>query len=143
MHNRLYNLAETRGWLYGEQAGFHKLRSCDDQIVRTTQPISDGFQAVKPQRSLMAVLDFSKIFRSSSPAGCATFCHIERLSERGDSAPLRQGLPLGVVLSLLLFLLYIDDLRSVVPETVKVALLANDVSLISSHHNKLVTEKEL
>ncbi len=42
-----------------------------------------------------------------------------------------------------MFLLYIDDLRPVVPETVKVALFADDVSLISSHHNKLVAEKEL
>ncbi len=29
------------------------------------------------------------------------------------------------------------------PETVKVAFFADDVSLISSHHNKLVAEKEL
>ncbi len=42
-----------------------------------------------------------------------------------------------------MILLYIDDLRSVVPETVKLALFADDVSLISSHHNKLVAEKEL
>ncbi len=41
---------------------------------------------------------------------------------------------------LLLFLLYIGDLRSVVPETV-VALFAGCVSLISSHHNKLVTTR--
>ncbi len=47
------------------------------------------------------------------------------------------------MLSPLLFLLYIDDLRSVVPETVKVAIFADDVSLISSNHNKLVAEKEL
>ncbi len=46
-------------------------------------------------------------------------------------------------MSPLLFLLYIDDLRSVVRETVKVALFADDVSLISIHHNKLVAEKEL
>ncbi len=59
------------------------------------------------------------------------------------STPLRQGLPQGAVLSPLLFFLYIDDLRPVVPETVKVALFADDVSLISSHHNKLVAEKEL
>ncbi len=44
---------------------------------------------------------------------------------------------------LLLFLLYTDDLRSVVSETVKVALFADDVSLISSHRNKLVAAKEL
>ncbi len=43
-------------------------------------------------------------------------------AERGDSAPLTQVLPQGVVLSPLLFLLYIDDLRAVVPEPVKVAL---------------------
>ncbi len=47
------------------------------------------------------------------------------------------------MLSPLLFLLYIDDLRSVVPETVKVALFADDVSLNSSYHNKQVAEKEL
>ncbi len=49
----------------------------------------------------------------------------------------------GAVRSPLLFLLYIDDLRSVVAETVKAALVAEDVSLISSHHYKLVAEKEL
>ncbi len=48
VHNRLYNLAETRGWLCSEQAGFRKLRSCEDQILRITQTISDGFQAAKP-----------------------------------------------------------------------------------------------
>ncbi len=48
-----------------------------------------------------------------------------------------------MVLSPLLFLQYIDDLRSVVPETVKVALFADDVFLTSSHHNKLIAEKEL
>ncbi len=62
VHNRLYNLAETRGWLCSEQAGFRKLRSCEDQILRIAQTISDGFQADKPQHSLMALLDFSKVF---------------------------------------------------------------------------------
>ncbi len=38
---------------------------------------------------------------------------------------------------------YMDDLRSVVPATVKAAPFADVVSLISSHHNKLVAEEEL
>ncbi len=57
--------------------------------------------------------------------------------ERAELAPLREGLCQGVVLSPLLFLLYIDYLRSVEQKTVKVALFADDVSLINSHHNKL------
>ncbi len=60
VHNRLYNIAERRGWLSSEQAGFRKLRSCEDQILRITPTISDGVQVAKPQRSLMTLLDFSK-----------------------------------------------------------------------------------
>ncbi len=52
--------------------------------------------------------------------------------KRSDSAPLRQGFPQGAVLAPLMFLLYIDGLSSVVPETAKVALFAGDVSLINS-----------
>ncbi len=43
----------------------------------------------------------------------------------------------------MLFLLYIDDLHSVVPETVKMAHFADDVSLISNYQSKLVAEMEL
>ncbi len=46
----------------------------------------------------------------------------------------------GSALSPLLFLLYIDDFRRVVPENVVVAMLADDVSLFSSDPNKEVTE---
>ncbi len=128
----------------------------------------------------MALLDFSKAFdrvwrdellleassrafRSASPLWLRDFllnrtARVQISGESGDSAPLRQGFPQGAVLSPLLFLLYIDGLRSVVPETVKVALFADDVSLINSHHNnkfatttnhntsrhnKLVARKEL
>ncbi len=43
----------------------------------------------------------------------------------------------------MLLLPNIDGLRCIVLEAVKVALFADDVSLISSHHNKQVTTKEL
>ncbi len=33
IHNRLYYLAETRGWLCPEQAGFRTSRSCENQIL--------------------------------------------------------------------------------------------------------------
>ncbi len=37
-------------------------------------------------------------------------------------------------------MLYIDDLRRVIPENVEVAMFADDVSLFSSHLNKEVAE---
>ncbi len=43
-------------------------------------------------------------------------------------------------MSPLLFLLYIDDLRRVIPKSVEVAMFADDVSLFSSHPNKEIAE---
>ncbi len=60
--------------------------------------------------------------------------------DRGRQLPLRQGLPQVSVLSSLLFLLYIDDLRRVIPENVEVAMFADDISLFSSHPNKEIAE---
>ncbi len=62
IHNRLYYLAETRGWLCPKQAGFRTSRSCEDQILRVTQTTSDGYQATKPKLTVLALLDFSKAF---------------------------------------------------------------------------------
>ena len=41
--NRLTNLAESNGWWSPDQAGFRSMRSCDDQVLRLTQSISNGF----------------------------------------------------------------------------------------------------
>ncbi len=60
--------------------------------------------------------------------------------KHGLPVPLRQGLPQGLVLSPLLFLLYINDPKTVVPNGVKVAMFADDVSLFCSHPCKLTTQ---
>ncbi len=44
------------------------------------------------------------------------------------------------MLSPLLFLLYIDDFRRVIPENVEVAMFADDFSLFSNHPNKEIAE---
>ncbi len=62
IHNRLYYLAETRGWLCPEQVGFRTSRSCEYQILRVTQTISDEYQATTPKRTVPTLLDFSKAF---------------------------------------------------------------------------------
>ncbi len=48
------------------------------------------------------------------------------------------GLPQGSVLSPLLFLLYINPLKTVVPNGVEVAMFAGDVSLFCTNHLKTV-----
>jgi len=60
--NRLYHMAEERGLLTEDQAGFRVQRSTEDQILRVTQAVSDGFQAKPALRSVFALLDFSKAF---------------------------------------------------------------------------------
>ncbi len=60
--------------------------------------------------------------------------------DSGRQPPQRQGLPQGSALSPLFFLLYIGDLRRVIPENVEVAMFADDVSLFSIHPYKEVAE---
>jgi hypothetical protein len=45
---RLQHLAESRGMLNSDQSGFCPQRLTEDQVIRLSQAISDGFQAKKP-----------------------------------------------------------------------------------------------
>ena len=62
VHTRLYHLAEARGIFKHSQAGFRKNRSCEDQLLRMIQDVSDGFQEKKPRRTVMALLDLSRAY---------------------------------------------------------------------------------
>ena len=60
--DRLHYIAETNNMFSRFQAGFHKGRSCEDQITRIVQAIEDGFQQRPMQRSVLTLLDFSKAY---------------------------------------------------------------------------------
>ena len=60
--NRLTYLAEKGGLWCADQAGFRRLRSTEDQILRITQTVSDGFQQKPAKRGVLALLDFSKAY---------------------------------------------------------------------------------
>ena len=60
--SRLAHLAEKEQWWYEDQAGFRKLRSCEDQVLRITQTISDGFQERPSKRGVLVLLDYSKAY---------------------------------------------------------------------------------
>jgi hypothetical protein len=60
---RLQHLVESRGMLNSDQYGFHPQRSTEDQVIRLSQAISDGFWAKKPPNwTVLALLDFSKVY---------------------------------------------------------------------------------
>ncbi len=65
LNNRLYYLAETRDWICTEQAKIkknNKNRSCEDQILLLTHSISGRYQATKPKKTVLALLDYHKAF---------------------------------------------------------------------------------
>ena len=147
--SRLQHMAETSGWWCPEQAGFRKLRCTEDQVLRLTQSISDGFQSRPAQRTVVALLDFSKAYDTVwreellgdlVEAGVPKrfvlwlrgFLRNRQACVRIDGVQgryrcFRQGLPQGSVLAPLLFLFYINSLRAVVPRDVCVSLYADDV----------------
>jgi len=150
--NRLYHLAESRGLLTEDQTGFRAQRSTEDQILRVTQTISDGFQARPALRSVMALLDFSKAYdtvwrndlmsslmRSGIPFPIIRWIRgfltnrqaVVRLNGALSGCRLfREGLPQGSVLSPLLFLFVINDLRPRLRSNVT-SMFADDVGLVA------------
>ena len=54
------NILKRNGWISGQQLGFRKRRGVEDQIIWVAWAVLDGFQ--ERQRSVMALLDFSKAY---------------------------------------------------------------------------------
>jgi hypothetical protein len=162
--NRLYHLLESRGLLSCDQAGFRKHHSCEDQVLRITQAISDGFQVNPSLRTVLALLDYSKAYDRvwreelvlmmadmGIPAGITRWvwsflqnrqANVSFNNTECRRRPIRQGLPQGSVLAPLLFLIYIDSVSKVIPAGVNLAMYADDVSLWSAERSKeAATEK--
>jgi hypothetical protein len=60
---QLQQFAESCGRLNPDQSGFRPQQLTEDQVIRLSQVISDGFQAKKPaNRTVLALLDFSKLY---------------------------------------------------------------------------------
>ena len=157
--SRLSYLAESNGWWSEDQAGFRRMRSCEDQVLRLSQSISDAFQDRPASRTVMALLDFSKaydtvwrerlleILLDKGVPLLMTKWIKGFLSDRkarvrldntlGRNFKLHQGAPQGAVLSPLLFLFYIDGIRDVAPEGVKVSMYADDIAVWAQSRDKI------
>lgn len=158
--NRLYHLVEERHLLNDDQAGFRKLRGCEDQVIRLSQSVSDGFQHKPSKRTVLALLDYSKAFDKvwrtelfdqmlamGIPkryiAWCNGFLRNRQANVRINGTKSRfhkldQGLPQGAVLSPLLFTLYINRIRKILPAGVFISMYADDIAVWCTDVNKVV-----
>jgi hypothetical protein len=159
---RLYHLAESNGWFSHLQAGFRKGRSCEDQILRITQAIEDGFQRKSMERSVLVLLDFSKAYDmvwkerlllTMSEVGVPHHylrwlygflqnrqANVRFCDATSDTRKMKQGLPQGSVLSPLLFLFYINELAKLLPADVVGSLFADDVGILVADRNRKLAE---
>jgi ribonuclease HI len=151
---RLYFLAETKGWFSKFQAGFRKGRGCEDQILRLAQSIDDGFQHKPPKRSVMVLLDFSKAYDTvwrerlltsmlqkgvPSPYILWLFSFLQNRQAIvrfngvfSHSRKMCQGLPQGSVLAPILFLFYINELADCLPPEPVTSIYADDVTILTT-----------
>ena len=147
--DRLAFVVEKNGLLSHFQAGFRRNRSVEDQLLRLTQDVSDGFH--QREKTVLALFDFAKAYDKVWRDGLITKllalgCSVRLVRwvqawlanrkarvtvNQTDSDPklLRQGLPQGSVMSPLLFLVFINDLLIDWPEDVEVSAFADDVAV--------------
>jgi len=153
--DRLIRMAEKEGWFSHLQAGFRKGRSCEDQILRLSQAIEDGFQKKPMNRSVLVLLDFSKAYdmvwkerllltMSDKGVPMQMVRWLRRFLENrqvkvrfcdamSGTRKMRQGLPQGAVLSPTLFLFYINEVASILPTSTVSSLFADDISALGTN----------
>ena len=146
VNERLKWYLETENLPAPEQAGFRQFRSTEDQATYLSQEIEDAFQEQK--LVLVAWIDLQKAFDKVWMEGLLVkllrngiasnmfnwikshlYNRRERVSEdriHSKKILLRHGVPQGV-LSPTLFLLFINDLVSELPNGVKAVLYADDL----------------
>ena len=156
--NRLKHLAEQAGLWCKDQAGFRARRCTEDQILKLSQSVFDGFQCKKPKRTVLALLDFSKAYdtvwradlldsmlRKGIPHRLVQWvkafltnrqARVRYGGAQSRNQHFREGVPQGSVLAPLLFLFVMDTLNGRLPEGLSVSMFADDVALWASDPEK-------
>ena len=155
LKNRISHWLESNNKISSAQAGFCSLRSAEDQIMRITQAVHDGFQQRKPpSRTLLALIDFSRAFDKVWHIGLLSkllklempLCWIQWIdaflqdrvacvdfeNSRSPYHHMHSGVPQGSILSPTLFLIFIDDIVESLPPSIECSLFSDDLALWTS-----------
>ena len=148
--NRIRWRLEKAGWLSVFQAGFREGRGVNDQLVRLSQAVWDGYQ--RREKTCLVLYDFERAFDRVWHDGllmklCGTgvsrtmlrwvqawlsnrLYRVRVEGRHGRTVPFKEGLPQGSVLSPLLFLVYINDLvEELAAAGVGVSAFADDLAV--------------
>ena len=151
VQTRMSHLLETNNAINSCQAGFRSLHSTEDQCIRITQSIANGFHSKPMKRTLLVLIDFQRAFDTVWRHGllkklmdmplpkcyvkwCKAFL-TDRLAKVSYGAaesrwrPFMAGLPQGAVLSPILFLCFINDISKELPEGANISLFADDLAV--------------
>jgi ribonuclease HI len=160
---RLYHILEHKNFFNPDQSGFRGNHSTEDQILRITQAVADGFE--RRQKTVMVLVDFSRAFDKVWRTGLYVKmiragiprCFIAwirawltdrqacvRLNDvRSRFRNFREGTPQGAVLSPLLFNIYINDITARFPPGVQTSLFADDLAMWCSDSSVEEAEDKL
>lgn len=154
IYNRLHYIAESRGFLHPQQFAYRSNNSTEQLLLSLTTSIQKSLN--QDSTSILVALDIQKAFDSVWPDGVryklhkqlkiqgrllswlSSFLQNRRISVTFNGIPsdthsVDIGVPQGSVLSALLFIIYINDLPSIVQSPS--FLYADDTSLFETHKN--------
>ena len=126
-------------------------RCTTDQCLRLSQFVSDGFQSTNKKRTVFMLFDYSKAYDTVWRTGLLQkmldigvtlrfvqwttawltnrIAHVKLNGVTGRCRTFKEGLPQCLVLSPLLFVLYINDLLGNFSESTMVSAYADDLAL--------------
>ena len=151
IQQKLMQVLESKKLLNVKQAGFRSLHSTEDQCLRISQAVSDGFNSVPMKRTVMVLVDFKRAFDTVWKVGLLhkllaleiPSCYIKWIKQflsdrqgrvsygvaKSGYKKFHEGLPQGSVLSPTLFLCFINDITDKLPPNCEVSLFADDLAL--------------